>query len=309
LQSWIHELRPEIVHAGPVQSCGYVAALSGFRPLIVMSWGSDLLRHASKNALWKNATQVALSAADGFACDCEAVRSAALCYATFAPSRIAQFPWGMEKGVFSPTGDKPSGWTSTHDTVTFLCSRAWEPLYDMDVLLEAFVIAYEQNPKMRLVLLGDGSMHGYIVRFIEDRNLTGIVTTPGEIPSRDMPKWFRSADAYVSCAKSDGTSISLLEAMATGLPVIVSDIPSNREWVGQENGWLARVGSSAEFADRLLKAASLTPEQRRLIAQRNCQIVFQRADWDKNFHRLMKLYEAVVAAQRLNLVSQTGKSI
>ena len=46
-----------------------------------------------------------------------------------------------------------------------------------------------------------------------------------------MPKWFRAADTYISCAQSDGTSVSLLEAMATGLPLIVTDIPSNREWV------------------------------------------------------------------------------
>src|SRR6266568_7185050 len=100
LQSWINKLHPEIVHAGPVQSCGYVAALSGFHPLIVMSWGSDLLLHAEKNAVWKNATEVALSGADGFACDCEAVRSVALRYATFSPSQVAQLPWGMEKSVF-----------------------------------------------------------------------------------------------------------------------------------------------------------------------------------------------------------------
>jgi glycosyltransferase involved in cell wall biosynthesis len=114
-----------------------------------------------------------------------------------------------------------------------------------------------------------------------------------------MPKWFRAADTYVSCTQSDGTSISLLEAMATGLPVVVTDIPSNREWVAEgQNGWLAPAGSAEEFANRLLRAARLKPEDRKLFSERNQRIVEERADWDRNFPKLLDMY------QRL-----TGKSI
>jgi glycosyltransferase involved in cell wall biosynthesis len=304
LRMWLRELRPEIVHAGPVQSCGYLASLSGFHPLIVMSWGSDLLVHAERNAIWKRAPEVALRGADGFACDCDTVRSAGLRYASFSPSRIAQFPWGMERGAFSPVGERPSDWSPDAGTVTFLCTRSWEPLYDMDVLLEAFAEAYGRNETLRLLLLGDGSLRGHIRQFIEDRKLAGIVTSRGEIHPSDMPKWFRAADVYVSCAKSDGTSISLLEAMATGLPVVVSDIPSNREWVtAGENGWLAKVGSCKEFADEFVRAACLSPEQARAIGERNRQIVAQRADWDKNFPLLMNLYQVVVASPGQTCVS------
>jgi glycosyltransferase involved in cell wall biosynthesis len=109
-----------------------------------------------------------------------------------------------------------------------------------------------------------------------------------------MPKWFRTADTYISCARSDGTSVSLLEAMATSLPVVVTDIPSNREWVVEaQNGWLARAGSSEEFADRLLRAARLRPEERKLFAERNQRIVEERADWDRNFPKLLEMYERI----------------
>lgn len=299
LQSWLRELRPEILHVGPVQTCGYLAALSGFHPLIVMSWGSDLLLHAEKDAEWKHATETALRAADGFACDCDAVRAVGLRYATFPDSHIAQFPWGMQRGLFSPIGDIPSDWSADPETVTFLCTRSWEPLYDMDVLLEAFAKAHARNASLRLLLLGDGSLRTHIYQFIEEHKLAEVVSTRGEIPTSDMPKWFRAANIYVSCAKSDGTSISLLEAMATGLPVVVSDIPSNREWVTTgENGWLARVGSSEEFADGLLRSASLPTEQAKAMGERSRDVIARRADWDKNFPLLMNLYEVVAASPR-----------
>jgi glycosyltransferase involved in cell wall biosynthesis len=114
------------------------------------------------------------------------------------------------------------------------------------------------------------------------------------IGRKDMPRWFRAANAYLSCAKSDGTSVSLLEAMATGLPAVVTDIPSNREWIVEgENGWLARVGSSEEFSAKLLLAASVSQHDLAGISERNQDIVTQRADWDKNFPSLLRLYECL----------------
>jgi L-malate glycosyltransferase len=297
-QSLLQDLRPDLVHAGPVQTCGYVAALSGFQPLVVMSWGSDVLVHADRNAEWRRATEVALGAADGFFCDCETVRGAAQRYVAIPTSRIVQFPWGIKRGSFSPQG--PAGprerWGLSPDTFAFISTRSWEPLYDTDVLLQAFHLAYCQNNRLRLLLLGKGSAAGRVRSFIAEHELNQVVVTPGLIAGRDTPRWFRAANAYVSCARSDGTSISLLEAMATGLPAVVTDIASNREWIAEdENGWLASAGSSEKFAEKLLRAASLPPNDLEAMSERNQRIVAERADWDKNFPELLRLYDCLVS--------------
>jgi glycosyltransferase involved in cell wall biosynthesis len=293
-QSWVKELRPDVVHAGPVQTCGYVAALSGFHPLVLMSWGSDILLHADRNAEWRRATEVALAAADGFFCDCEAVREAAQRYGTIPNTRIVQFPWGIRRGSFSPQGPAESresfGWRL--DSFVFISTRSWEPLYNIHVLLQAFHLAYRQNNRLRLLLLGDGSEAGRVRSIIAQNDLNEVVVTPGLIAGTETPRWFRAANAYVSCAKSDGTSISLLEAMATGLPAIVTDIPSNREWITEDkNGWLATTGSSKEFAAKLLRAASRSLDHLEAISERNQSVVTERADWDRNFPKLLRLYE------------------
>ena len=298
-QSLLKNLRPDLVHAGPVQTCGYVAALSDFHPLVVMSWGSDMLVHADRNAEWKHATEVALGAADGFFCDCETVRSAAQRLLAIPNDRIAQFPWGIKRGAFSPHGPavprEKLGFSP--DAFVFISTRSWEPLYDTEVLLQAFHRAYSENNRLRLVLLGDGSMAGRVQNFIAKHGLNQAVFAPGAIASTEMPLWFRAANAYVSCARSDGTSISLLEAMATGLPAVVTDIASNREWIVEgENGWLAATGSAEEFAEKLLRAASLPPNDLEAIAALNQTIVAERADWDKNFPNLLRLYECLVGS-------------
>ena len=297
-QRCVRELQPDVVQAGPIQSCAYAAALSGFHPLLVTSWGSDILLHAKRDQEWRDATVVALRGADGFFCDCNTVRRAALQFAAIPDSKIAQLPWGIRAGIFSPVGGLPSSEKLKLEagTIPIISTRSWEPLYGTATLIEAFRIAYLRDSRLRLLLLNDGSEAGYIRDFIARHKLNKVVSTPGMVAAEDLPSWFRAAKGYISCTQSDGTSVSLLEAMATGLPVVLSDIPANREWViAGENGALAPVGSPEEFAGKLLWVASLSPDERRTISQRNQKVVFERADWDGNFPRLLNLYRHLVA--------------
>ena len=50
----INRFNPDLIHAGPLQSSAFLVALSGFKPLISMSWGYDLLQDANRNMLWHN---------------------------------------------------------------------------------------------------------------------------------------------------------------------------------------------------------------------------------------------------------------
>lgn len=288
----LREISPDLIHAGPTHNCGYVTALSGFHPWLLMSWGSDVLYEANRGDQWMQATQAALMSADAFFCDCGAVRVRAREIVNIADYRIVQFPWGIRKGAYSPFGPLPAEFGREAGTQVILSTRSWEPIYGIQILLEAFRKAYRADARLRLLLLGDGSEARRVRQFVDDHGLGGAIHIPGKIGRPDMPKWFRAADIYISCSRSDGTSVSLLEAMATGLPAVVTDLPANREWVtADENGWLSAADSSDGFADNILRAARLSPEQRHRFAESSRKIVDQRADWDRNFPKLLKMYE------------------
>jgi hypothetical protein len=74
----LRRVQPNLIHAGPIQSVGLLAALSGFHPLVIMSWGSDLLLDAHKNGMYRWATRYVLEHCDVFLGDCEAVKQKAL---------------------------------------------------------------------------------------------------------------------------------------------------------------------------------------------------------------------------------------
>lgn len=289
----LSELRPDLVHAGPVQTCGFMTALAGFRPFVLMSWGSDVLVDAERDEEWRWATRFTLSKADWFVCDCTAVRQKAQQLAPLPDARILQFPWGIDLNRFA-TGParglrEQLGWQEAHVVIS---TRTWEEIYGIDVVLEAFQAAHAQLPDLRLLLLGDGGRAGWVKQYIADHGLDAVVNCPGMVPEAQLPAYFLAADSYLTCAYSDGTSISLLEAMAAGLPVICTDAPGNREWVDQGiNGWLAPAGDAQAFARELIRAATLLPPERRRIAQANLQTVESRANWAENTASLLALYD------------------
>src|SRR5215813_3914502 len=73
LQEVLDFVRPSLLHAGPVHTCGYLAALSGFHPFVLMSWGSDILWDAMRDDASGARARIALSAADWLVCDCREV--------------------------------------------------------------------------------------------------------------------------------------------------------------------------------------------------------------------------------------------
>ena len=302
LRSIVRDERPALVHAGPVQACGYPAALAGGAPLSVVSWGSDLLVEAFRSESSGARARTALSRADLVVCDCDAVRRVVQSLADVSDDRIVQLPWGTDPEDFRPSGPsvplrQRKGW---HDATIVLHTRSWEPGYGIEVVLEACDVARRSDPALRFVLAGDGSLAPQVRAFVGDRGLDQHMLLPGRISNRDLPAWFRAADVYLSASESDGSSVSLLEALATGLACIVTDIPSNAEWVVDgDTGWRAASGDAKAFAACLLRAASLTASERQAMRQRSRRVAEERADWRKNVRRLVDAYNRVMHASEI----------
>jgi glycosyltransferase involved in cell wall biosynthesis len=175
-------------------------------------------------------------------------------------------------------------------TFTLLSTRGFEPIYGIDVIARAFVISAKKCPELHLTLLGNGSQAAAIRQIFLIGGVSDRVHFPGQVPYADLPGYYQNTDVYLSASHSDGTSISLLEAFASGRPAIVSDIPGNQEWVTPgENGWLFPDGNAEALASVILEAL----EKRRSLPEmgrKARQLAEARADWDRNFPQLEKAY-------------------
>jgi glycosyltransferase involved in cell wall biosynthesis len=294
LRAVLDAFRPDVVHAGPVQDCALLAAYAGAIPLVSMSWGSDILMGARRG--WgRLAARRTLARTAVFVCDCQAVRTAGM--ALGAPEdRIVVFPWGVDLRHFSP-GDgsvlrRRLGWESR---LVLISTRTWERAYGIDTLVDGFVRAAARLPSLRLLMLSTGSRAPALRRRLEAAGMLDRVHFAGPISLEDLPAFYRAADIYLTASLSDGSSVSLLEAMACGLPAVASDIPGNREWVGEANGWRFPAGDAAALESLLTR---LPAERERLpsLGRQARAIAESRADWDANFPRLLEAYRLAVAA-------------
>jgi glycosyltransferase involved in cell wall biosynthesis len=300
LRQVLRQVQPDVVHAGPVPSVAFLAALSGARPLVSMSWGSDLLHDIDADHWQRWCARFALQRSKVLVGDCQAVKDKAVSLG-FAAERVRLFPWGVDLERFVPGTDSDfrerRGW---QDAFVLLSLRSWELIYGVDVVVRAFGRTASRIPDLRLILLGGGSLAGQIRALILENGLEERVFLGGQVKNTDLPGYYRAADLYVSASHSDGSSVSLMEALATGRPALVSDIPGNKEWItpGRE-GWLFSDGDVDGLAEGILRAY----DQRQKLGEMGLaarRLAEQRADWRKNFQVLLEVYQMAINEMKGN---------
>ncbi len=265
-----------------------------------MSWGFDLLEDAQRDFIWRTITRYVLKKSDWFLADCQTVRQKALTLGMPA-DKTTVFPWGVDLGLFNARNrsDERLHFGYEQDLI-FVHTRSWEPRYGVDIMLQGFWTASQTVSDIRLVLLGGGSQERWVKDFIRQKGLQDRVHFCGYHENEDLAAYYRAADVYLSASHIDGSSVALMESMACGCPALVSDIPSNLEWVDHEvQGWVFKDGNPQDLAEKIIYIA----RSKELLAQagRNARAkAEQNASWDENFNKLLTVYKHVFTTENQN---------
>lgn len=299
LEGWPAKLTAldiDMIHAGPIPSIAASLALSALPcPLVVMSWGSDMLVEVDQCPKVRERAQLALAAANAVLADCQAVVARVH---ELSPGRVVPcvtFPWGLELERFvhlpveaSADLRRSLGWDHK---IVLISTRSWEPGYGIETLLDAFAIAVGKNRNLRLILVSDGSLSPFIRKRLEAADLHSRVHCPGRISEMDLSRWFGAADLYVSTALSDGASISLLEAMACERPAIARNRYGNLEWIENgKTGWLVDCTNPLALAECIGRAVD-KKDAWSAMGHKARQVVFGRADWSANISKISLAYK------------------
>ncbi len=158
-----------------------------------MSWGFDVLMEAEASDRARWIARFALRNADMLLCDCRAVREKASEIHPLDQDRVLELPWGVDLEAFRPGPPAEErgarfGWGE--EAFVILSTRAWEPLYGTETLLEAFRLAFESNKRLRLVLAGSGSLSPRVRDFASDPALRRSVHLAGAVAPGRTPALF-----------------------------------------------------------------------------------------------------------------------
>ena len=287
------ELQPDVIHSGPLTDTSYIAAKAGLHPHTAMSWGFDLGREIETDAGCLARAKYALAQADWFLGDCyvELDKAAELGYDR---TRATILPWGIDTARFSPGESKLRSELAKEDEFLVLSLRTMEPNYDVETALRGFLLAAKDCKKIRMILLGDGSLMPKL-KEIAAADVDGDrVRFLGRQPNDLLVDYYRAADLYLSASIVDGSSVSLLEAMGCGTPVLMSAIPGNLECVrANENGMLFECRDTQTIAEKIRFAV----ENREVIrgyAEAARADIEAKADWNKNKAKIKVAYNGAI---------------
>jgi len=292
---------PDVVHAHFVEDCGWLGALAGFHPWGVTAWGSDLLVLPGRSRLGvgRRLTRMALRRADFLTAPSQPLLEAAV-EQGLAPGRERLMLWGVDRNRFH-SGLDPEPFRTRLEVPPgvplVLSPRRMEALYHIDDILTAWEKVRDGGgPRSVLVLATDGGSleTGFRTRVAASAWREDIrILEP--LAYDEMPGLFAAADLVVSVPESDGTPMSVLEAMSTGTPVIAGDLPSLRPWVREgETGRLVPVGSVAALAEAL-EALLKDSEARLRMGDRAADHAAAEADQEVWMDRAADFYRALAA--------------
>jgi glycosyltransferase involved in cell wall biosynthesis len=288
LRRALARFRPDIVNAHYVPNYGLAGALAGRHPLVIAAWGSDLLIDPRRDALRRARARFVLSRADHVIADSENLAAAAR--ALGVPNqRVSAIPWGVDLERFAPASAREPG--------LVLSTRMHEPLYDLPVVIRGVARARRSRPDLHLAIAGDGSRRAEIEALAARELPPGAWQMLGRLAPEALAAWLGRAELYVAAARSDSTSVSLLEAMASGAIPIVTDLEGNREWVS--NGVGARLfaaGDEVSLAGAIEEALA-RPAWCDAARRRNRRTVEERADASVNMARIESCFEALVRSK------------
>jgi glycosyltransferase involved in cell wall biosynthesis len=285
----LNEYRPDLVDAHFVPNYGLMGALIHRHPLSVAAWCSDLLAPDQRAGLRRARVRFVLQRADLVLADAENLAAAARELGAPA-ARVRCIPWGISLERFRAGGERRRG--------AILSTRMHELVYDLPTLIEAAAIVMPRHPEVELTIAGDGSLRGELERHAAARLPAGRFRFLGRQSPETLAEWLASSDLYVSTSRSDSTSLSLLEAMASGAVPVVSDIEGNREWVqGGEGARLFPPGDAPALA-RAIEAALADEAWREAARAHNRAVVEARADWTRNMGEIEALFRRLADTGR-----------
>ncbi len=259
------------------------------KPFIVTVHGSDLrMALAKRGFLWKIFAYVCKTA-NHINCVSQ-VQKSELERLGFPEDKISAIPMGVDD-AFLEEGKKRK-LALEKQSFTILSNRNLLPIYNVSLLIRAIPIILGNESGVKFLIAGDGSERGSLEKEVKDLRITEYVQFLGRVPHDKMPSLLARSDIYVSTSYYDGTSVSLLEALASGAFPIVTDIPSNREWIDDgDNGFLVPKENEILLAKKIVDAI----RNRRLVeeaCERNQRIAQQRACWKGNTEKIKELYES-----------------
>ncbi|MDI6857847.1 MAG: glycosyltransferase [Dehalococcoidia bacterium] len=286
----IRRIQPHVLHAHYAVEYGFFAATTGYHPLVVTAWGSDILVAAERSRYARRVARYALRRADLVTSNNEYMTGRIRDLGV--PAGKAQtVVFGTERFFLEADDGVNARSVASGYPPTVISTRSLDsPLYRVDLVLKAMAVVRRRLPDARLLVAGSGRLQPTLERLAGQLEISDAVTFLGFLDRAAFRDALASAHVYVSVPASDATSVSTLSAMAVGCFPVLSDLPTQHEWIEDgANGLLVPVGNVDALAEGIVRALE-DEELRRQAVALNRRRIEERGLWENESLRMEELY-------------------
>jgi glycosyltransferase involved in cell wall biosynthesis len=287
--------RCRLIHVHWAIPIGPIGVLIGAvlrRPVVVTIHGSDFRLAMGKSFLLKKVFFWVCKKTRYLHCVSEVMRRE-IERLGIDKEKISTFPMGVDEAFFEKGRNRKRGLDSP--SFTIVSNRNLLPIYNLTLLIRAIPAVLKEEPEVKFIIAGEGPERQNLEKEVNDLKISSHVQFLGQIPHGEMPDLLSRATIYVSTSLYDGTSVSLLEAMACGAFPIVTEIPSNQEWITDEqNGFLISINNENHLARKIVEGVR-RPTLLREAGKKNQKMVEQRAHWRRTIREITRIYERLAA--------------
>jgi len=289
LKRALARIAPDLLIAYRVVSYGLSAGWTGFHPLVMAAQGMYIASRATPRFSRAFARR-ALRSAD-LLHSWAPIMTENMLRLGASPERILTLTRGVDDTRYAPGPIPPP-------PLTLVTTRQLEKYYNFPTILEAIRIVKEEAGQVRYLIAGQGSARGELEALVRDKGIEDSVEFLGAVERDRLPEVVRGAHLYVAAVPSDGTSSSMLEAMAAGVVPIVANNDSNRYWItDREGGRLIPAFDASAYAGAILEAWRSEPWRLR-ARELNRGVIEREASWSRNMAVFVAAYRDLAAGRR-----------
>lgn len=289
LKGVIKSFQPDVIHAHYATSYGLLGVLSGFRPLVISAWGTDVFSFPKKSILHSKLLSYIFSHATKICSTSECMKQEIAMYTTQA---VEVVPFGVDVQQFLPVESKEE-----NKSIVIGNIKALEPIYGNKILVDAFNLITKKYPSLplQLLLVGDGSQRQELENIVQENGISDRVQFAGRVPHSNIEKFHQQIDIFVSLTTVDESfGVSLVESMACAKAIIASDTPGFKEVLGsEENGMIVKRNSVEEVVNALSFYLD-HPAERVKKGNSARQRVKENYIWDDNVQQMMNVYQNLI---------------
>jgi len=309
LKSTVRELEPDIIFLQTLQYPSFLAyLLSKDLPIIITFWNGDVTHYAKwtgiEMLIKKKLVVYGIRRATAITVNSHAAFSKCLEHGAMSEKiHLIRYP-GADLARFQPgSRDDARRRLVIEKSHVVLCPRGLGQFFNSEVIVQAARRVVGVVPDVLFLFIsgvGGKSEWERHMKYAKELGIAGNLRWDGHVPWEEMPIYYHCANVMVSILEKDSMSNCMIEAMACGVPVVLSDTPQSREWVQDgQNGLLCNPHDADECADKILTVLKDSGDLRRQFAAFNLEKVSREANSMVNSERIKQLVKDLVHRKEL----------